>query len=155
MFNWYASSVSTYTAPAPTTALPPPEVHVVSDEGSARTRRLTLDIRSARGATGRLALLFNTPALRSIRVNGVAPPAPTQRHRPNLAPGWHQAVVRGAAEARVEIVLGRDKPLDIIVSDTSYELPPSGAALAAARNASVAVPVHDGDTTTVLRRLRL
>jgi hypothetical protein len=93
--------------------------------------------------------------LRSIRVNGVTPPAPTQRHRGYLAPGWHQATVRGAGDARVDIILAREEPLDVIVADTSYGLPPSGAALAAAREASVAVSVHDGDTTTVLRRLRL
>ena len=72
-----------------------------------------------------------------------------------LAPEWHQAAVRGASEAVVEILLGRNGPIDAVVSDTTYGLPPSAAALVRARDASLAVPVHDGDTTTVVRRLRL
>lgn len=155
MFPWYAVPPYLFAAGAPAAALPPPVVCVIGDDRSGGMRRLTLEVRSARGATGRLALLFRTPAFRSIRVNGVTPPAPTQRHRPYLAAGWHQAIVRGAAAAQVEIVLARDESLDLIVSDTSYGLPASGAALAAARDASVAVPVHDGDSTTVLRRIRL
>jgi hypothetical protein len=63
--------------------------------------------------------------------------------------------VRGASEALVEMTLSAEQPIDAVVADTSYGVPPSGAALARARDASVAVPVNDGDTTTLLRRMRL
>jgi hypothetical protein len=154
LFEWLASPSTPYAAPAPPLGAPPPEVRVMRDEGGGGRRTLTLQIRSARNAA-RVGILFRTPALLSVRVNGVVPPPPPQRFRNFLAPDWHQAAVRGASEAIVEITLGRDAPIDAIVSDTTYGLPPAGAALARARDASVAVPVHDGDTTTVVRRLRI
>jgi len=154
MFEWLASPPSPYVAAAPALGVPAPELRVVRDERGGGKRKLTLQVRSARNAA-RVALLFRTPALEAIRVNGVAPPPPPQRFRNFLAPEWHQAAVRGASEALVEITLGRDGPIDVVVSDTSYGIPPAGAALARARDASVAVPVHDGDTTTLVRRLRL
>ena len=55
----------------------------------------------------------------------------------------------------MEILIGRDEPIDVVVTDTTFGLPPAGAALTRARDASTAVPVHDGDTTTVVRRVRL
>jgi hypothetical protein len=155
MFEWLATPAQSYVAPAPALGAPPPEVHVVSDQRDGATRRLTLQVRSARNANGRLALLFRTGALQSIRVNGIAPPPPPQRFRNFLAPGWHQATVRGASEAVVEIALSKDEAIDAAVIDTSYGLPPAGGALARARDASVAVPVHDGDSVTVVRRLRM
>jgi len=154
MFEWLASPPAPYVAAAPALGAPPPEVRVMSDERGGGTRKLTLHIRSMRSAA-RVGILFRTPALLSVRVNGVAPPPPPQRFRNFLAPEWHQAAVRGASEAVVEIILGRDAPIDAIVSDTTYGLPPAGAALVRARDASVSVPVHDGDTTTVVRRLRI
>jgi hypothetical protein len=154
MFEWAASPSTPYVAAAPELGLAPPEVRVVSDEGGKGRRKLTLQIRSARDAA-RVGILFRTTSLQSIRVNGVAPPPPPQRFRNFLAPQWHQASVRGASVAVVEITLGGDGPIDAVVTDTSYGLPPAGAALARARDASIAVPVHDGDTTTVVRRLRI
>jgi hypothetical protein len=155
MFDWYASPPSYYVAPAPPLGAPAPELRVVADTRAGGRRTLTLQLRSARGANGRVALLFRTDALQSIRVNGVAPPPPQQRFRNFLGADWHQATVRGASEATVEIALGRDEALDFVVLDTSYGLPPAGGALARARDASVAVPVHDGDSMTLLRRVRL
>jgi hypothetical protein len=155
LFEWLATPASAYVAPAPPLGAPPPEVLVLRDERSGGTRHLTLQVRSARSANGRLTLLFRAAALRAIHVNGVAPPPPPQRFRNFLAPGWHQATVRGAAESLVEIALSKDAAIDAIVIDTSYGVPAAGAALAHARDASVAVPIHDGDTTTVVRRLRL
>jgi hypothetical protein len=155
MFEWLATPSQAYVAAAPPLGAPAPEVHVVSDQRGNGTRHLTLQVRSARNANGRLALLFRTDALQSIRVNGVAPPPAPQRFRNFFAPDWHQATVRGASEAVVEIALSKDVAIDAAVIDTSYGLPPAGAALARARDASTAVPVHDGDSVTVVRRLRI
>lgn len=154
MYEWLASPATPYVAPAPPIDAPPPEVRVVSDQRVGVRRQLTLHVRSARNAA-RITLLIHSDAFESIRVNGVAPPARPQRFRSFLAEGWQQATVRGASEAVVEITLKRDAPVEAVVSDTTYGLPPAGTDLGNARNASIAVPVHDGDGVTVLRRLRL
>jgi hypothetical protein len=88
-----------------------------------------------------------------MRVNGITPP-PVTRRRGGLAPGWHRLSVR-ASEATIDLYLTHDEPIDAVLLDGSYGLPPEGAALAHARNASVAVPVQEGDLTTTLRRMRL
>jgi hypothetical protein len=44
-------------------------------------------------------------------------------------------------------------PAEAIISDISFGLPAIAAPLAAVRDASGAVPVHDGDTTFVERRV--
>src|SRR5262249_16867607 len=153
--DWLSTPSSAYVAPAPPLGAPAPWVRVVSEQRDGRTRRLTLQVRSARGANGRLALLFRTDALQSIRVNGVAPPPAPQRFRYFLAENWHQATVRGASESLVELVLNKDAPIEAVVVDTSYGLPQAGAALARARDASTAVPVHDGDSVTLVRRVKI
>ena len=61
--------------------------------------------------------------------------------------------MRGSS-ARIELTLRGTAPAEAVVSDTSFGLPASGAALIRARNASGAVPVHDGDVTIVERHLR-
>jgi len=156
MFEWLNPPSMLYVAPAPPLGAPPPEVLVMRDERlNGGARHLVLQVRSARGANGRVSLLFRTARLQSIHVNGVAPPPPPQRFRNFLADEWHQATVRGAAEETVEITLGKDEPIDALAIDTSYGLPPAGAALARARDASTAVPIHDGDSVTLVHRLRI
>src|SRR6185503_20103075 len=92
MFEWLASPPTPYVAAAPALGAPPPEVRVVSDEGGGGRRKVTLHIRSARNAA-RVGILFRTPALLSVRVNGVAPPPPSQRFRNFLGQHWHQVGV--------------------------------------------------------------
>jgi hypothetical protein len=43
--------------------------------------------------------------------------------------------------------------VEAVVSDDSFGLPASGAALIQARDASGAVPAHDGDLTSVEQRV--
>jgi hypothetical protein len=125
---------------------------IVRDDHNAG-RHLTLHLRSARNAP-RVALIFRAPSFSALRVNGLTPP-PITRPRGALAPGWHRVSVRGASEATIEIDTTRDEAIDAVIIDSSYGLPPAGAALAHARDASVAVPVQEGDLTTTLRRVRL
>ncbi|HKS23366.1 MAG TPA: hypothetical protein VJZ76_11240, partial [Thermoanaerobaculia bacterium] len=102
------------------------------------------------------SLAFHAPTMQSMTVNGVAPPPPTARHVDYLAPGWHRVAVRGASEARIDLVLGDgNAPIDVIASDASFGLPAEGAAVARARAESTAVPIGEGDLTITSRRLRL
>ncbi len=153
MYEWTLPPAMGIVAPAPPLTLPPPEVHVIRDERQKGGRRLTLQIRSARNAP-RIAILFHAPSFVAMRVNGVIPPR-SGRRRSALGPGWHRVSVRGASEMTLELVMTRDEPIDCAVIDSSFGLPAAGAALAQARDAAVAVPVQEGDLTTLLRRVRL
>ena len=154
LFEWLKVRTRVVAAPAPALPLPPPELHVLADERSSSARRLLLRIASPRHAQ-RVSLAFRVTSLRSVRVNGVTPPPRPARFRDPLAAGWHQVSIRGASEALLELIVGPKDTVDAVVIDLSYGLPPQGAALSHARDASSAVPVHEGDSTTVLRRVRL
>jgi hypothetical protein len=77
------------------------------------------------------------------------------RFRSGLAPGWHRVAIRGASEGTIDIDLKRDEPIEAVIIDGSYGLPPAGTALAHARDASMAIQVQEGDLTTTLRRMKL
>jgi hypothetical protein len=151
-YEWTVPPSRAYLAAAPELAIPPAEVQVVRDVRQGG-RHLTLHIRSNRNAP-RISLIFHAPSFAALRVNGITPP-PMTRFRGGLAPGWHRVAIRGASEATIEIDLTRDEPIDAVVIDGSYGLPSAGAALAHARDASMAVPVQEGDLTTTLRRIKL
>jgi hypothetical protein len=148
--EWLRAPRRVFAAPAPALHLPPAEVRVLSRGGG----RVALLVRSPRGAP-RVSLAFRAPSLQSMTIDGVAPPAPTGRYASFLAPGWHTVVVRGASEARIDLVVRDDAPIDAIVSDASFGLPAEGAAVARARAASTAVPSGDGDLTITSRRVKL
>lgn len=151
-YEWTNPPSFAFVAPAPQLALAPAELRVIHDE-HGNGRHLTLQLRSNRNAP-RIALVFRAPSFATVRVNGVAPP-PMTRGRVAFAPGWHRVSVRGASDATIEIDLSRDEPIDAVVIDGSYGLPPEGASLAHARDADTAVPVNDGDLTTTIRRMKL
>ena len=149
--GWTVPPSKALVAPAPNLGLAPAELRVMRDERHGG-RHLTLHLRSVRNAP-RVALIFHAPSFSAMRVNGIAPPPPTRR-RGGLAPEWHRVGIRGA-EATIDLYLTRDEPIDAVVIDSSYGLPPAGAALAHARDNSLAVPVQEGDLATTVRRVRL
>lgn len=151
-YEWTVPPSRAYLAAAPELAIPPAEVQVVRDV-KQNGRHLTLRIHSNRNAP-RIALIFHAPSFAALRVNGITPP-PVTRFRGGLAPGWHRVAIRGASEATIDIDLTRDEPIDAVIIDGSYGLPAAGAVVAHARNASMAIPVQEGDLTTTLRRLKL
>ena len=154
MFEWLKAPSRVLVAPAPALGLVPPEVLVLADERSPMARRLVLRIASPRQAE-RVSLAFRVASLRTIRVNGVLPSPRPARFHDALAAGWHQVSIRGASEAILDLTVGPKDSVEAVIIDLSYGLPAEGAVLARARDASNAVPVHEGDTTTMLRRLRL
>jgi hypothetical protein len=126
-------------------------LQVIADEHQ-NGRHLTLHLRSVRNAP-RIALIFHAPSFASMRVNGIVPP-PVMRRRGGLAEGWHRVSIR-ATETTIDLYLTRNEPIDAVIIDGSYGLPPEGAALARARDTSLAIPVQEGDLTTTLRRMKL
>jgi len=151
-YEWTIPPSRALVAPAPALGLAPAELRVVRDDHH-NGRHLTLQLHSVRNAP-RISLIFHAASFASLRVNGITPP-PVTRPRGGLAPGWHRIAIRGASDATIDIDLTQDESIDAVVIDGSYGLPPAGAALAQARDASVAVPVQEGDLTTTLRRIKL
>jgi hypothetical protein len=151
IYEWTVPPFRALIAPAPALGLAPAEVNVTRDDHHSG-RHLTLHLHSARSAP-RIALIFHASSFSALHVNGISPP-PVTRPRGALAAGWHRVGVR-ASEVTIEIDLTRDEPIDAVLIDGSYGLPPAGAALGHARDASMAIPVQEGDLTTTLRRFRL
>jgi len=149
--DWTTPPAKALVAPAPNLSLAPTELEVIADEHQ-NGRHLTLHLHSVRNAP-RIALIFHAPSFASVRVNGIVPP-PVTRRRGGLAEGWHRVSVR-ATEATIDLYLTRNEPIDAVIIDGSYGLPPEGAMLAHARDISLAIPVQEGDLTTTLRRKRL
>jgi hypothetical protein len=138
-------------ATAPIEALAAPTAAVTTTPGDG-TRTVALDLVSMRGAP-RLVLAWHSDAETvAVRVNGVALPPRPKRWRDRLAPGWHRIAIAANA-ARVELTVRGDAPAEATLRDMSFGLPASGGALIQARDASGAVPVHDGDVTIVEHHL--
>jgi hypothetical protein len=148
--DWTTPPAKALIAPAPNLGLAPADLQVIADEHQSG-RHLTLHLHSVRNAP-RIALIFHAPSFASMRVNGIVPP-PVTRRRGGLAEGWHRVSVR-STEATIDLYLTRNEPIDAVIIDGSYGLPAEGA-LAHARDASLAIPVQEGDLTTTLRRMKL
>src|SRR5437762_5414453 len=141
-----------FAPPAPQSSFDAPELTVTPDVRQ-RGRDLTVRIRSVRNAP-RLTMIFNAPDLAYVRVNGVRPPQQRPKYRSGFAAGWHWVSVRGAQQAEVEIVLQKNDDIDLMLSDTSFGLPPQALPLTRARDASIAVPTNTGDAVVVRRRMK-
>ncbi|MEO8035427.1 MAG: M28 family peptidase [Acidobacteriota bacterium] len=150
---WYGAFGVSYVADAPAAAMPPPVATVISDTAHDGRRTVILDVASTRKAP-RISLSWHSEAVTEMfTINGVTPPPRPPRFRSFLAPGWNRVTVRGSS-ARIEIVTQGSAPAEATLTDASFGLPPTGASLAAARDASGAVPVHEGDLTIVERHLK-
>src|SRR5262249_2765266 len=117
--------------------------------GDARV--ITVDVASARHAQ-RVNILWHAAETVAVRIHGVTPPPRPARWHSFLALGWNRVAIRRSS-AHLEITVRGGAPVEAIVFDTSFGLPASGAALQHARDASGAVPVHDGDVTIVEHRM--
>ncbi|MBV8516904.1 MAG: M28 family peptidase [Acidobacteria bacterium] len=104
--------------------------------------RVVLHLVSARNAP-RIVLLYRGGSVRSV--NGVVPPPRPARFRDRGTAGWQYALVSGAPSFDIEF--SANARLDVVASDSTYGLPAEGAALAHARDASPAIPIHEGDLT--------
>jgi len=139
---WTQSAL--WTAPAP--KLPMPRVEVTA---TRKGERVTVFVRSPRHAN-RLTLIFRGGTV--ARVNGLVPPPRPARFRQPEGE-WRFTSADGAEEMIVE--LNAPGMLRIVASDVTHGLPQGGEALARARNASNAVPIHEGDLTITRARLTM
>lgn len=126
-----------YAAPAPRVA---PRVAMTS---TREGEKLTVNVRSARGAN-RLTLVLEGD-VKILRVKGTAIPPRPARFRERMPKGTHVAVANGVESMTVECTARGT--VKATASDLTFGLPGAGAALMKARDASIAIPIHDGDTT--------
>lgn len=131
-----------WTAPAPKLAMPRVEVSAARNGD-----RVTITVRSPRHAK-RLTLIFRGGTV--TRVNGLVPPPRPARFRAP-AGDWRYMIVDGAGEMIVE--MKAPGALELVASDLTHGLPPSGEPLRRARSASAAVPIHEGDLTITRTRM--
>jgi len=154
-FPWSPPQARAYAAPAP--ALPgaaPPELSIVADSVVAGKRHLRLRLTSPRGAAAGLVFIPAAAKIEEIKVQGQALSQPTDPARAGAPWRTVTDITLPLEGTELELVLGEIKPLDWYVADRSAGLPPSGEALRKARPAW-AVPIQNGDTTTVSRKVKI
>lgn len=133
-------------------AAPAPNVNLqrLTLTGTRNAGRLTLRVAAARGAN-RLSVLLGGD-VRILSVNGVPPAPRPARFRERTFNGWHFASANGVTEMVVEC--DARGPVDAVASEMTFGLPPAAAPLLAARDASPAVPIQDGDVTITRARAK-
>lgn len=132
-------------APAPQANLPR-----VTLNGTRNGDRLTVRIRSSRGANRLVLLLHGDATL--VSVNGVAPAPRPARFRERMPKGWHFASANGVEEMVVECIARG--AVDAVASEMTFGLPPFAAPILNARDTSPAIPIQDGDVTITRTRAK-
>jgi hypothetical protein len=156
-FPWLPPFARAFVAPAPPLNAPGPELAVLADSTVGGKRHLRLRLTSPRGARVGTVFIPELAQVEGIRVEGETlpmegrPGGPPPRQR-----GWQSVTYRTlpAAGAVLDIVLRSTQPADWYVVDRTYDLPPSAAALVAARPKNAGA-LQDGDGTLVSRKVRI
>lgn len=146
---WSSSEYLVATAPAADASAP--DLDVLSDEQTGGERVVRVQLRAPEGAN-RVDLLVPMENLNSGSVAG-------DTFQVNSEDAWRSyyslwCYGLGAEGVEITLRLGSTGPVEVLLVSTSPGLPPTGAHLIQARPAT-AVPARGGDTTMVLRRVRL
>jgi hypothetical protein len=156
-YPWSPPGGRAFTAPALPLGAPAPELTVLQDSVTAGKRRLRLRLTSPRGAPVGTVVVPAAAKLELVNVEGqTAFTADGQGPGAGGGSAWRQITTLSVPPQgiEIEIILGSTQPTDWYVFDRSYGLPPSGQALLAARPRS-AVPIQDGDSTMVSRKVKI
>jgi Peptidase family M28 len=158
-FPWSPPTSRLFVAPALPLGAPGPDLAVLADSATGGQRHLRLRLTSGRGA--RVATLMIPPqvTLSSVRVDGEAVPlgGGGKAGAPGRPAGWWQPITYLTVPAQgaiLDVVLDTTEPNDWYVYDRTYDLPPSGQAVKAARPGWSAA-LQDGDGTLVSRKVRI
>jgi hypothetical protein len=150
-FPWLPPTARVLVAPAAKLNAAGPELTVVENSVTGGKRRLRLRLTSPRGAPVGMIYVPVAAKLESIAIDGKSIP-----EGKGMPGDWrsYTNLTLPPQGSQVDVVLGSTQPMDWYVLDRSYGLPPSGAALLAARPKD-AVPFQDGDVTVVTRKVRI
>ncbi|MFQ5416746.1 MAG: M20/M25/M40 family metallo-hydrolase [Myxococcota bacterium] len=154
-FPFTSQRWAAYSGEAPARRTPAPTVEVLNRETRPDGRRVTLRLRSQRGA-GPLGLALPPDAdVREAVVAGESVPRASKRFL-RWSNGWNWITYETAPEEGfvLTLVLGNADPVEATVIDRRPGLPPEAAPLLRARP-EFAVPVHGGDEWIVTRRVLL
>lgn len=152
-FPW-SGGANAWVADAPSLDVPGPELTVLADAVEGGKRRLRVRLRSLRGAPDAILILPEAARVEAFAAQGRPIP---ERTDDTLSPrDWFFYFLAAIPPEGVEIdlVLGETAPQTWYFSDLSLGLPPAGAALAAARPATLTT-FGNGDETRVGRRRRI
>jgi len=140
------------TAPAPWVGLEGPELREVESAPEGGGRRIRAMLVSPRGAPLVQIVLRDPARLISARLAGEEVP-PDRTPYPLYRDGFDAIAVWTLPSAGfvVELSVKGEEPLELILVDRSYDLPPQAAPLVAARPPTAA-PNQNGDSTVVIRR---
>jgi hypothetical protein len=156
-YPWSPPQARAFVAPAPRLEAPGPELVVEQDATAEGKRHVRLRLTSARGAQ---LGMFAVPAeaqLESIKIDGHdLPMSQGKAGSLNGANGWRlfSSLTLPPGGCEVEVVLGSTQPADWYAIDRSYGLPPTAAALLAARPKDV-FTIQDGDVVTLSRKVKI
>ncbi len=158
-FPWSPPMARLFAAPAPPLGAPGPDLTVLADSVAEGQRHLRLRLTSGRGARMATVLIPPDAKLASVQVDGETVPlgGAAKPGAPRRPARWYQTVVYHTLPAQgaiLDVVLDATGPNDWYVYDRTYDLPPSGQAVAAARPKWSAA-LQDGDWTIVSRKVRI
>ncbi|HEY6322782.1 MAG TPA: M28 family peptidase [Thermoanaerobaculia bacterium] len=160
-FPWSSAGSVAASAAAPplaAAAAPPPDLQVLESVVAGGKRHLRLRLLSRRGAILGVVWVPVRAKPESVTIEGHPVPATGWRGgKPQRGPSdWmgYSDVTLPAAGCELDMVLGDTGPLELYAVDITPGLPPAGAALLAARPPT-AVPVQQGDTTLVSRKVKI
>jgi hypothetical protein len=159
-FPWLPPEAKLFAAPAPKLEAVGPELTVIGEEPRDGKRLVKLRLVSPRGAHVASLMAPAAAKVESIQVDGVAIPTKgdskgARQRAGAAAPAYANYVLLTLPPqgSEIQVLLGETAPQDWYFLDRTDGLPPSGAALLAARPKDSA-PRHEGDTTIVTRKLR-
>lgn len=143
-----------FEAPAGPLPVAGPEVEVLEVAREADVVRWRARLRSPRGASEIQLAIPPSANVRAFAFDGVAVPAPVPKLARWYGGWWVYRLPARPGGIEADLLASTPGPLEIVVADQSPGLPPTAAAVAAARPPWV-VTQQEGDVTLFTRRVRI
>ncbi|RPI76830.1 MAG: M28 family peptidase, partial [Desulfobacteraceae bacterium] len=141
-----------FVAKAEALAVPAPELVRISEESVNGERIVKTRLRSPREGNGITLIVSKKASLKAINMEGKPISFSSNTDREKY---WYFGCVNPPRDGcNVEIHLGDNNPVEVMILDESFGLSAGGETLIQAR-APLAVPCRDGDKTMILRHDKL
>jgi hypothetical protein len=156
VFPWTSNQY--FTIPSELTSLAAPDLQVLSDSLSCRQRSVTVRLESSR-APREFDLRIPLASLASLSVAGQTYTVTAPSQPPDPTDTWSQYYhfyCFGSECNGLEVTLNltSPNPVEMLIADRTSGLPPGAECLLELRD-PLAVPIHEGDETVILKRVKL